>query len=115
MSSPLGNFEQILLFAVLRCGDAASGAAIRDEVKHRTGRWISPGAIYTALSRLEERGFVTAEIGGPAPSRGGRRKKFYHLAPRGAEALETAYDQLTNMARGVLPRLRRLSRNEGSG
>ena len=109
MSSPLGDFEQLLLFAVLRCGGTASGAAIREEVEARTGRSLSPGAVYTALARLEERGFVTGEIGGSAPARGGRRKKFYSLNREGVEALQSAYDQLANMADGVVPNLRRLA------
>ena len=109
MSSPLGDFEQLLLFAVLRCGGTASGAAIREEVEARTDRSLSPGAVYTAMARLEERGFVTGEIGGSAPARGGRRKKFYSINPQGAEALESAYDQVAKMADGVVPNLRRLA------
>ena len=109
MSSPLGDFEQLLLFAVLRCGGTASGAAVREEVETRTGRSLSPGAVYTAMARLEDRGFVTGEIGGAAPARGGRRKKFYSLSLQGAEALESAYDQVARMADGVVPDLRRLA------
>ena len=115
MSSPLGDLEQILLFAILRSGGVASGADIREEIKVNTGRSISPGAVYTAMARLEERGFVTGEIGGPAPARGGRRKKFYRLDPKGAEALESAYDQLSSMAHGVVPKLRKLAQKEGAG
>ena len=115
MSSPLGDLEQILLFAILRSGGVASGSAIREEIKIRTGRSISPGAVYTAMSRLEERGFVTGEIGGPAPVRGGRRKKFYRLDRKGAQALESAYDQLASMAHGVVPNLRRMTQREGAG
>ena len=115
MSSPLGDLEQLLLFAVLRLGGTASGSAIRDEMKERTGRSISPGAVYTAMARVEERGFVTSDIDGPAPARGGRRKKFYRLAPAGAQALQSAYDQVANMADGVLPDLQRLTHKKGSG
>ena len=109
MSNPLGDFEQLLLFAVLRLGGAGSGAAIREEISARTGRSISPGALYTAMTRLEVRGFVSGEIGGPTPTRGGRRKKFYRIEPKGAEALQSAYDQLANMADGIVPELRRLA------
>ena len=115
MSSPLGDFEQLLLFAVLRLGGTGSGSAIRAEIKSRTGRSVSPGAVYTVMARLEERGFVNGEIGGAAPARGGRRKKFYSLDPAGAEALESAYDQLASMATGVVPKLRRLAHGRGAG
>ena len=109
MSSPLGDLEQILLFAVVRLKNDASGAAIREEIKNRTGRSISPGAVYTVMARLEARGFVTSEIAGPAPVGGGRRKKFYRLAPDGADALARSYDQIASMASGVVPRLKRLA------
>lgn len=109
MSSPLGDFEQLLLFAVVRLGGTATGSAIREEIRTRAGRRISPGAVYTAMTRLEERGLATGEIGGPTPARGGRRRKFYHITPAGATALQNAYDQVATMARGVLPALRRLT------
>ena len=112
MSSPLGDLEQLLLFAVVRLGGIASGADIRDEVELRIGRSISPGAVYTVMARLEERGFVTSAIGGSAPERGGRRKKFYQIEPQGAKALESAYDQLSSMAKGIVPKLRRLAQAE---
>ena len=98
----------------MRLGGTASGADIRNEVVSRIGRSISPGAVYTSMSRLEERGFVTSAIGGPAPDRGGRRKKFYQIEPHGAQALESAYDQLSAMAKGIVPRLRSLAADDQS-
>ena len=65
MGASLGDFERIVLFAVLRLGDDAYGAAIRREIAERTGRDVVIGAVYTALHRLERRGLVTArEPGG---------------------------------------------------
>ena len=58
MAERLGSLEQLLLLALLRLGDDAYGVPIRDEIEERTGRVISPGAIYTALDRLETRGLV---------------------------------------------------------
>ena len=79
MSAHLGEFEQLLLFALVRLGDDAYGVAIRQEVERRTGRMISAGAVYTALDRLEGRGFVSSRVGDPTPQRGGRRKRHYRL------------------------------------
>jgi DNA-binding PadR family transcriptional regulator len=101
----LGDFEQLLLLAVLRLGDQAHGGAVRKEIEQRIGRVISPGAAYTALDRLEERGFVSSWIGDTAPARGGRRRKYYQLTSTGARALERSYSDLKMMAAGVLPRL----------
>lgn len=105
----LGDFEQILLFAVLRLGERAHGGAIRGEIERRIGRTVSPGATYTALDRLEERGFVRSWIGETAPGRGGRRRKYYALSAAGARALERTYSDLHSMASGLLPKLNALA------
>ena len=79
MRQHLGEFEQLLLFALLDLEDQAHGVAIRRAIEDKTGRVVSPGAIYTALERLVGRGFVASEIGDTTPERGGRRRKFYRL------------------------------------
>ena len=101
----LGEFEQLLLFALLRLGDDAYGVTVRQEIARRTGRDIAAGAIYTALERLEARGYVHSWMGEPTPQRGGKRKKYYELLPEGAKALSRSYDNLQRMARGVVPKL----------
>ena len=83
MSENLGEFEQLVMFAVLRLDDDAYGASVRDELKGRAGRDVSPGAIFTTLERLEGRGLVTSRYGEPTPERGGRRKRFYRLTADG--------------------------------
>lgn len=108
--SPLGEFEQLVLFAVLRLNEDASGVAIHDEIEARTGRDVSPGAIYTTLGRLEERGFVTSIVTAPASARVGRPRKHYTLRPAGAKALRDAYDSIQALAVGLLPRLTTLAR-----
>ena len=105
MDARLGDFEQLLLFALLRLGEDADGVTLRREIESRTSRTVSAGAIYTAMERLESRGFVSSAIGKPTPQRGGKRKKFYRLEKAGARALRRSYDSLHEMARGVLPKL----------
>jgi DNA-binding PadR family transcriptional regulator len=105
----LGEFEQLVLFAVLRL-DEASGIAIHDEIEARTGRDVSPGAIYTTLGRLEERGFVTSEVLPPEPGRVGRPRKHYTLQPRGARALRDAYAGLQALAGGSLGKLAQIAK-----
>jgi DNA-binding PadR family transcriptional regulator len=99
----LGEFEQVLLYAVLHLQDdeepGASGPAIRRTIEAKTNRTLSPGAVYTALSRLEARGFVRSELGDPTPERGGKRKRHYRLRPTGAAALRTTESALARMAR----------------
>ena len=96
-----GEFEQLLLYTVLHLQDTheANGPAIRQTIEERTGRVISPGAIYTALARLEARGYVKSALGEPTPERGGKRKRIYRLRPTGEAALRAAQTALEKMAR----------------
>lgn len=112
MPKRLGEFEQILLFALLRLEEDAYGVTIREEIQRRTGRAPSPGAIYTALSRLEAEGLVSSRLGDTTPARGGRRKKYWAIEPRGAEALQRSFSALSEMADGVLPKLSDLASGE---
>lgn len=105
VSKHLGEFEQLLMFALLELEADAHGVSVRKSIEERTGRQVSPGAVYTALERLESRGFVTSRVGDTTPARGGRRRKYYHLEPAGAEALKRSYDTLANMAEGLESKL----------
>ncbi len=108
-TSYLGEFEQLVLFAVLRL-EEASGIAIHDEIELRTGRDVSPGAIYTTLGRLEERGLVTSVVLRPEPGRVGRPRKHYTLRPAGARALRDAYAGLQALAGGSLTKLTHIAK-----
>lgn len=105
----LGAFEQLILFSVLRLGDDAYGVTIRETLEQNTGRTVSSGAIYTALSRLEDRGLVSSTIGEPTPGRAGRPPKYYQVEPAGARALLAAYSDVQSLAGGVVPELTRLA------
>lgn len=106
MPHTLGDFEQRILFALIRLGSDAYGVTIRREIEARTGRAISPGALYTALDRLEKRGLVASRLGDPTPERGGKRKRLYTLQPAGERALARVYESLRLMASGVASKLR---------
>lgn len=103
MTDWLGEFEQLVLFAVAQIDDAY-GATIRDQIEERTGRQVSAGAIYTTLDRLEARGLVASWWGEPTPERGGKRKRHYRLQPAGREALSRSWQAIRAMARGFNPR-----------
>jgi DNA-binding PadR family transcriptional regulator len=107
MSENLGEFEQLVMFAVLRLDDDAYGASVREELQDRAARDVSPGAIFTTLERLEARGLVTSKYGEPTPERGGRRKRFYRLTAEGRRALARSFDTVKRMARGLEPKLER--------
>lgn len=107
-AAALGEFEQIVLMAVLRLDDDAYGATIRREIEARTGRRLSISAVYTTLERLEEKGCVRSWIGEPTAERGGRRRKHFSLLPPGKRALRSAYTAYTEMAAGLERRLKSL-------
>ena len=108
MSDNLGEFEQLVLFALLKLKDGAYGAAIRAEIEERTDRRVNSGAVYITLERLENRRLVTSRWGEPTGERGGRRRRYYALTEKGAATLHHSYRQLQQMAEGVLPELEAL-------
>lgn len=97
----LGEFEQLVLLSILRLGDTAYGVRIRAEITERAGRAVAPGALYTTLQRLEEKGFATSRLGEPTPERGGRAKRFYEVSAAGLEALKRAQRAYRSLLEGL--------------
>lgn len=110
----LGEFEQLILFALVELGRDGYGAAVGRSIETRTGRRISAGAIYTGLDRLESRGMVESRVGEPTPERGGRRRKHYRLTAEGADALRRSVEVMRVMSEGLLADLDALVRDGGS-
>jgi DNA-binding PadR family transcriptional regulator len=101
----LGDFEQLVLFGVMRLEDEAYGAAIRQEIHARSGRDVSINAVYTTLERLERKGLLRSWVGEPTAQRGGRRRKFYAPTAPGVTALRQAYRAFAAMTVGLERRL----------
>ncbi len=93
----LGEFEQVVLLAIVRLKSDAYGAVIRQEVERRAGRQVTVGALYSTLDRLEAKGYVVAREGAPSPDRGGRLKRYFTVRPAGADALEASRRMLERM------------------
>src|SRR6185503_17650234 len=79
----LGELEQVLLLGLLRLGGDSYGAAVRAEILERTGRSITPGAIYPTLDRLEQRGLLRSRVGGATAERGGRARRYFKVTAAG--------------------------------
>jgi DNA-binding PadR family transcriptional regulator len=114
MGRALGEFEQLILFALVELDDEAYGASIGRAIERRTGKQVSAGAIYTALDRLAARRLVTSHVGEPTPERGGRRKRYYRLEPVGAVELRRSVDVIRIMSEGLIPKLEALMGADGS-
>ncbi|HSG49903.1 MAG TPA: helix-turn-helix transcriptional regulator [Longimicrobiales bacterium] len=97
----LGEFEQMVLLAVLQQGDAGYGMSIRREIEGRTGRDVTIGAVYATLDRLETKGLVRSMEGASEPVRGGRARRHFQATPEGVEALATARRMMERMWDGV--------------
>jgi PadR family transcriptional regulator, regulatory protein PadR len=102
---PLGEFEQLVLMAILRVGENAYGMRIHQEIENRGKRHCSYGALYTTLDRLEEKGYVSSRLGEPTAERGGRAKKYFQLKALGQAALSQSYGATKRMAKGIEPLL----------
>lgn len=102
---PVGEFEQIVLLAILRLGDEAYAVTIREEILECTGRDVSRGSIYITLDRLETKGYLESWFGDPTPERGGRAKRYYALRPRAVAALRDSRRALVSLWSGLEERL----------
>jgi len=102
----LGEFEQSVLLAIIHLEDEAYGVTIRREIEDRTGRSVAVGALYTALDRLERKGYVTSTMSAPTAERGGRSKRHFKIKTAGVAALRQSREYLTRMWAGLRPDLR---------
>ena len=96
----LGEFEHLVLLAVLGLGDDAHGRAIRSELDTRVDRQVSRSTAYTTLERLVKKGYLKPRMGEPTARRGGRAKRFFSLTPAGTEALRESGSALLRMWSG---------------
>ena len=99
--SSLGEFEKLVMLAVLHLGREAYGATVIQELEKRTNRTVSAGAVYVALRRLEKKEMVSSKLGKPSPQRGGRPKRFFSVNSEGVEALRHAQADWTAMVSGL--------------
>ncbi len=97
----LGEFEHVVILALLRLGDQAYGVTVRQEIEGRIGREVSIGAVYATLDRLEAKGYVKSRFGDPTPERGGRSKRFYRVSSKGVAAVNRTHRALQSMTEGL--------------
>ncbi len=97
----LGEFEQLVILALLRLGDDAYGMNVRRELEETAGRQVMFGTVYGTLDRLEEKGLVSSWHGDAEPVRGGRARRYFLVEPEGELALARARDMMSRMWKGV--------------
>ncbi|MEP0984419.1 PadR family transcriptional regulator [Ekhidna sp.] len=88
----LGEFEELVLLIVGSLDQNAYSISIKNELKEKTKRNPSIGALHSALNRLEKKGFISSHEGGATTERGGRRKRFYEITPYGRKVLDQSFE-----------------------
>jgi DNA-binding PadR family transcriptional regulator len=97
----LGNFELMVLLALIRLGDDAYGLPIAEVLKASTGREVLLTSVYAALGRLQEKGLATSRLGEPTPERGGRAKRYFRITARGLRQVRATRAALTTLWNGI--------------
>jgi PadR family transcriptional regulator, regulatory protein PadR len=100
-SGYLGEFELMVLLALMRLGDDAYGVPISRELEQRSGREVALGSVYATLERLEEKGLVTSRLGDPTAERGGRAKRFFRVTESGLRDVRQTQRALVNLWKGL--------------
>jgi DNA-binding PadR family transcriptional regulator len=103
---PLGDFEQLVLLAVLRAGEGAYGTRILQELRWSGGRRVSRGALYVTLARLEEKGLLHSRAGEASPARGGWPRRYVRVSAAGLRALRASRATLLRLWAGLEAALR---------
>ena len=101
----LGEFELMILLAVIHLGDEAYGVPISRELEAHRGRDVSVGSVYAALERLEAKGLVASTLGDPTPERGGKAKRYFRVTREGLRQVHDTRRVLKQMWR-TLPELK---------
>jgi PadR family transcriptional regulator PadR len=101
----LGNFELMVLLALIRVGEDAYGVPISRAIEEGTGRDMLLSSVYAALERLEKKGFVGSKVGDPTPERGGRAKRYFRITSAGLRQVRDTRRALIKLWHGV-PELR---------
>lgn len=97
----IGEFEHMVLLAIMQLGDSAYGVAIMDELEKRAGRTTSRGATYMTLDRMESKGLIRSRMGEPTAERGGRAKRLFRVTPAGTEAVRRSRAALRALSEGL--------------
>jgi PadR family transcriptional regulator PadR len=102
-----GEFEQMVLLAILRLEDDAHAVAVLGELDAQAGRRVSRGALYKTLDRMEAKGYVAWTVEGATPERGGHPRRLFRVTASGVERLRTSREALMRLWSGLEPVLER--------
>lgn len=96
-----GEFEQMVLLAIMQLESHGYAVAIRREIEERAGRRVSRGALYRTLDRLENKGYLEWTLEGDAPERGGHPRRLFRVTDAGLQSLRASREALFNLWEGL--------------
>jgi len=97
----LGEFEQMVLLAILQLKDEAFALSVLSELDQRAGRSVSRGTLYKTFERLEAKGYLGWEAEEGSPERGGHPRRRFSVTGRGVAALRDARDAFRKLWEGL--------------
>ncbi|MBT9331126.1 PadR family transcriptional regulator [Paracidobacterium acidisoli] len=97
----LGEFELMILLAILHLGDEAYGVPVSRELENYCGRSIALGSVYASLERMENKGLVSSSVGDPTPERGGKAKRYFRVTGEGLREVQETRQVLTRLWQGL--------------
>ena len=97
----LGNFELMVLLALMRLGDEAYGVPIAETLEEALGREVAAASVYAALERLSQKGLAASRLGESTPERGGRAKKYFRITAKGLKEVHATRTALTGLWKGL--------------
>ena len=97
----LGEFEQMVLLAILHLEDGAYGRAIREELQERANRTVTHGAAYVTLDRMVAKGLLESELREPEPGRGGSARRYFTVTAEGLQGLRESRAAFQNLWKGL--------------
>ncbi len=100
-AASLGEFEHIVMLAVVRLRESARAFDIREEIQDKAQRRVSRGALYATLERLEKKGYLTWETEATTPERGGIPRRKFFVTDDGTAALRASQRALANLSEGL--------------
>ena len=108
----LGQFELMVLLALMRLEDDAYGVTIAEELERQTGREVVVASVYATLERLQERGLVSSSLGDATPERGGRAKRYVRITGAGLREVRDARQSLGSRKLRLCNRVVRPNRDQ---
>jgi len=97
----LGEFEHLVLLAVMQLGDDAHAIRVREQIEERANRKVTRGALYGTLTRLQEKGFLGWQVEESTPERGGIPRRRFEVTEDGLQALRHSQRAIANLSEGL--------------